>query len=195
MPRSATISDLYRRRGLALATVAVAAILNFGLVSQPAVAAPGPISVGSDGFARFDVAPEPGAAQVWVEVEGPGLTAADIVVRLNGVDQPVTTTALGAITVIPASTGTQSLAVALITDADPDIAVTMIDGSGNVLSSASYHVVLVDFRDLPQSAPNGGGFLASTGLAFGLYVALTLVGGAAILLGAFISGRKREVIQ
>ena len=159
------------------------------------MAAPGPITVGPDGFARFDVALESGASAVWVEIESPGLTAADAVVRSGGTDEPLTTTALGAIAIVPASGSTQSFAVALLVAADPDIAVTVVDGSGNVLSSASYRLTLVDYRTLPQTAaPNPPGFLALTGLTIGAELILGLVGlGVGGLLVA--RARKREAAQ
>jgi hypothetical protein len=161
---------------IAMATALAAA------VAQPANAAPGPISVGTDGFARFDVIPDSGAAQVWVEIEEPGLTSAAAVIRLGNVSQTVSTTVFGVIAIVPASTSTQSFAVAITTAASPVIAVTVVDGAGTILSSESYQVTLVDYRTVSQDA-DGAGLLAITGFQFLALVAMTVFGGLVTLAG------------
>jgi hypothetical protein len=171
-------------------TLALAGLI-IATTSTAALAASGPLTVGSDGFARFDLTPEAGATQVWVEVEDPSVSAANVVVRVDGVDQTVTTTALGAIAVVPATAGTRSFAVALTGPASPDIAVTIIDGVGNILWSTSYQPTLVDYRTLPQSSTPAGipGWLANTGLSAGIYLALMLLGALSILAGAAMKSR------
>jgi len=150
------------------------------------------MTIGSDGFARFDVTPEAGATQVWIEVEDPSISAANVVVRVDGVNQTVTTTALGAIAIVPASSATRSFAVALTTAASPDIAVTIIDGVGNILWSASSQPILVDYRTLPQGTTPAGipGWLANTGLSLALCYALAILGSAAVLIGSALKARQ-----
>lgn len=193
------ITPPIRRRLFSLLVLLLTAIGLVAASPEAALAAPGTLTIGSDGFARFDVAPDSGATEVWIEFEAPGLTAADVVVRLNGVDQTVTTTALGAIAIVPASTSTQSFAIAPLTDAEPDIAATVLDGSGSVLSSASYRIEMVDYRTLPQSAPlaPGGppGLLAATSLSFQIYLILCVLGGLATIVGVALVLRKNKKVQ
>jgi hypothetical protein len=185
------ISDPHGRRTL-LGTAALLLTITMSSAALPAQAAPGPIAVGTDGVAYFEVTPEAGATEVWIEVEDPSINAADVVVRLGGANQLVTDTALGAIAVVAASAGTQSFAVALTTEATPDIAVTIIDGTGTVLSSRSYQLALEDYRPLVPSATTPDGYLAATGVTFGLYLVLTMIGVVAVLVGIAISARRRE---
>lgn len=185
------ISDPHGRRSL-LGTAALLLTIVMSSTALPALAAPGPIAVGTDGFARFDVFPEAGAAQVWIEVEDPTIDAADVVVRLGAANQTVTDTALGSIVIVPASSGIQSFGVALTTSSNPDIAVTVIDASGTIISSATYRVTLTDYRTLPQQAAASGvpGWLANTGLSAGIYLALTVFGGLAVLVGVALNSRR-----
>ena len=172
-------------------------MLSLGSSAAPATAAPGPATIGTDGFARFDVTADAGATAVWIEVEGAGLTAADVVVRLGNVNQTVTTTALGAIAIVPASGSTLSFAVALTTGATPDIAITVIDAVGTVLSSTSYNLTLVDYRTLPQTSAAAVGVpsaLAATGLNLGIYLAITLLGGLAVAVGIALRTRTRKLV-
>lgn len=150
------------------------------------------MTVGSDGFASFDVTPETGATQVWIEVEDPSITAADVVVRVDGTTQTVTNTALGAIAIVPASTSTRSFGVALTTAGSPDIAVTIIDGVGNILWSTASQPTLVDYRTLPQGTTPAGipGWLANTGISLALSYALAILGSAAVLIGSALKARQ-----
>jgi hypothetical protein len=129
---------------------------------------------------------------VWIEVDDPSLTPANVVVRLGTATLTVTSTALGTIAIAPASTGTMRFAVALTTGAAPDIAVTVIDGGGNILSSAGYQLAMVDYRTLPQEPLPSGipGWLAYTGINALLYLALGIVGCLAVLIGAALRSRR-----
>jgi hypothetical protein len=192
-PRSIIITDLIRRGALALAVTGL--LLTSG--ASTAMAASGPLAIGTDGFARFDVTPESGATQVWIEVEEPSITPADVVIRLNGTSQTVTATALGVISIAPASSSTQSFAVALTLGATPDIAVTIIDGTGAILSSTSYQPTLVDYRTLPQAAiPSGpAGWLAATGINLAFTIILAAIAALAVAIGAAMKKRATRAVS
>lgn len=179
--RSTIIPAILRRAIIALALAC--ALVAAG--STAAFAASGPLTVGTDGYARFTVTPEAGAAQVWIEVEDPSISAPEVVVLVDGAAQTVTNTALGTIAIVPATGSTRTFAVALTTGATPDIAVTIIDGLGNILYSTVYQPTLVDYRTLPQgSTPSGVlGGLAATGLNLGITLLIIVFGGVAVLIG------------
>lgn len=154
--------------------------------------------MGTDGYARFTVTPESGATQVWIEVEDPSLSAPEVVVLVDGATQTVANTALGTIAIVPATGSSRTFAVALTTDATPDIAVTIIDGAGTILYSTVYQPTLVDYRTLSQNPPPSGvlGGLAATGLNLGIILLIIALGGVAVLVGGSLHmQRARKAVR
>jgi len=131
---------------------------------------------------------------VWIEVEGPGLTTSDVVVRLNGTNQALTSTVLGVIAVIPASSSTQSYSVGVTIPGDPDIAVTMINSSNVVLYSTQFRETLPDYRPLVRAVttPAASGPLAFSGLPEWTQWLLIAGLGAAVIGAALALTHRRR---
>lgn len=180
------------RNRLQRAAIAALTTLLLLLVASPAHAAT--LTIGADGWARFTLSPAAGATEIWIEVEHPDIDAADVRVSRGSVSATVTDTAFGAIAILPAA-GVGDFGVALTTAADPDIAITVIDATGTILSSESHRLALVDYRTLPQGAsaldlPNG---LQTAGIAAGVIFALGVLAGLLLLAGAALKARRNTV--
>ncbi len=194
-PEEHPIYRKLRHGAFALAPILISIALLSG---AHAAAAAEPIEIGTDGFARFEVAPVAGSVTVWIEVEEPGFDADDVVVRLGTTDLASSATALGTIATSVASTSAQTYAVGITSDATPDIAVTVIGAGGTVLYSTSYRLALEDYRDFPQTPavitptvdpPSGP--LALTGVVIAPAIAAALL---AIAFGIVVLRARRTAV-
>ena len=178
------------RNRLQRAAIAALTTLLLLLVASPAHAAT--LTIGADGWARFTLSPAAGATEIWIEVEHPDIDAADVRVSRGSVSATVTDTAFGAIAILPAA-GVGDFGVALTTAADPDIAITVIDATGTILSSESHRVALVDYRTLSQagSASAMPRELQVAGIAGALLLSLGLVAAILIVLGSTLKARAK----
>jgi hypothetical protein len=179
-------------RVVSVAALTFAALV--GLSPAAASAAGGPVVVGSDGYARFDVQPHGGAVEIWVELEDPTLAPADVIVKVNGAPKPIASGPFGVIAVSPASSSVQHIAIAVTKDATPDVALTVVDATDTVVESFNYRITLVDYRTLTDSAgaPATGNPLAITGFDSPFLLGLVVTALALAATGLFLIRRAKK---
>lgn len=87
------------------------------------------------GHVSVEVPATPGAAQLWLDVEAPGLTPDDVSLQLDGGAVALRATPLG-VGAIHVHAGTAAtLTLGLRVDADVDVAITLVDAQGRILFS------------------------------------------------------------
>lgn len=124
----------------------ISAVVALGLLmmwcAPPGMARALDVAVGGDGYAVFTVAATPGADALWLDVEAPGLGAADMVVQIDGEPVVLLDTPFGAGAVLPHDGAAITVVVGLWVDADPDLSVTLADAEGRILLTDSARVAL-----------------------------------------------------
>ncbi|GAB3818539.1 hypothetical protein GCM10028820_21060 [Tessaracoccus terricola] len=109
-------------------------------ISPPGLARALEVEIDTDGFAVIEVPAVPGAVGLWLDVEAPGLVAADVVALLDGVPVPLRDTPLGAGAVVEHDGAAATLAVRVGIAAEPDIAITLVDAADRILLADSARV-------------------------------------------------------
>lgn len=197
------------RRALA----AVAAVVLF-VMGMPGTAG---AATESDGFVRYALPAHATAAELWVEVESPGLSAADVVIEVDGTEHTPVATPLGVTLVVPASGAAQEVAVAVRVASTPDVALTVIDADGTILHSQHERITVTadpgggtptpdpgaSATPVPSASatpgltaggPAGGGdeggALATTGSDAGMAGWTALVAALALALGVALVARR-----
>lgn len=129
------------------------AALAAAMAMSPAMAQALDVRIDASGYALIAV-PEVGQAeQLWIDVEEPTLGADDVIVSLDGVPVTLRATAFGVGAALPHEGAAASLKVGLRRQADPDVAVTVVDADGRILFSDVERLSLSPVTDEPEPTP------------------------------------------
>ncbi|MEO6827446.1 MAG: hypothetical protein ABI255_12820 [Microbacteriaceae bacterium] len=119
--------------------------------------------VDANGFAWVIVPSVVDASELWVEVEAPTLTAENTMLMVDGTETALRSTALGAGAIIPYNGKSIRVAVGVAVTASPDVAITLLDGSGAALFSDHSRIALTPTLTPSPSPSPGNGAVAPGG--------------------------------
>lgn len=111
----------------------------------------------SDGSLIVEIPATAGTVQLWMDVEAPGLAAADVFLQRAGENVALRSTPFGAGAVLTHDGSATQLRLGVRRNVLVDIAVTLVDVNGRVLASDAARVSLraVQEGDAPPTTPPG----------------------------------------
>ncbi|MEZ5087694.1 MAG: hypothetical protein R2722_16120 [Tessaracoccus sp.] len=138
--------------------------------------------------AEFSLEAPTGTTALWVDVEAPGLTSADVVVQVQGPsasreDAVMATSAFGATAVVAAAPGVWTVEVVVSRAANADVALTFVDPRGRITKEGHERVSFTGSSDSDKSKRPG---LPSTGAEVADTTAAALILGGLVMVALWV---------